>query len=611
MKRSILILLITVSLFRTSEISAQQGSLDITFGEGGKVKSKFSSIGNNYGTCTAIQKDGKLIVGGSSWLEGYEFTLIRYLTNGTIDSTFGTNGITVNTAFGNQSYGMSLKIQDDGRIILAGSAYDGFSRNSFAIARYTPNGQPDYSFGFASLVTTHYPDGYIANASPIVSLAIQNDGKYLLGGNLSYGSSIYFSLLRYNTNGQIDISFGSNGWAVTKFNSIHDTFDYGTTVLVQADNKILLTGYATQDFLYHFAIARYNTNGTPDSSFGINGQVLTNFNGKDAYAYSAVVQPDNKILLAGTVYNNSSGPGDFALARYQSNGKPDSSFGVKGLVTTPLDKSSSSSINGITLQPDGKILCGGWATGDFALVRYNTNGRFDSSFGVNGQVYTDFGTEYDFARAIALENDGKIILVGDDGGFNIQLARYNGENLVLPINLLSFTATKKDKEAILKWTTAPNSINTYFVVQRSLDGVHFINVGKVNASANGIYSFTDNLSALTYQPTSIYFRLQAFEANGEFTYSPIKNIGFNDHLGVAVFPNPVKANINMTISADRNEKAEIQIIDVQGKIVFQTQTDIVAGTHIHQINVSSLMSGTYFLRIITSKHSTELTFIKD
>ena len=256
-KRIVLPCFILLLLLVNFTAHAQPGSLDITFGTGGKVQTKPSTT-RNYGETVAIQKDGKIIVGGYSWQNGYQFTLVRYKTDGTVDSTFGTNGVTFNTYFGYQSFGQSVQILDDGRILLGGYAY-AYSKTSFALARFTPNGYPDYSFGFGGVVITPYPDDNYQRNDYGTSLAIQKDGKYLLGGYLTRAGSQYFNLVRYNTEGEVDTTFGVKGDVVTKFNTTYDTIDNATKVLIQADGKIILTGYASTNLIgYNFALARYN-----------------------------------------------------------------------------------------------------------------------------------------------------------------------------------------------------------------------------------------------------------------------------------------------------------------------------------------------------------------
>src|SRR5581483_5691264 len=176
------------------------------------------------------------------------------------------------------------------------------------------------------------------------------------------------------------------------------------------------------------------TPGALDASFGRGGRVVTNFGGTGDMARSVVVQPDGKLVAAGTT--NVSGATDFALARYNSDGRLDHSFGTGGKVVTDF-AGSYDSVGAVTLQADGKIVAGGWSVVDsianFALARYNSDGTLDAGFGTEGKVRTDFGGVSSQVFSIALQPDGKIVVAGYanvDGGADFALARYNSDGTV-------------------------------------------------------------------------------------------------------------------------------------------------------------------------------------
>ena len=165
---------------------------------------------------------------------------------------------------------------------------------------------------------------------------------------------------------------------------------------------------------YDFALVRYTSTGTLDESFGTQGKVTTDFSGRTEVAYALLLQPDSKIIAAGYMYNDVTFY-DFALARYDSNGQPDSSFGSGGKVTTDFFGGEDVA-NAVVLQANGKMVVAGYcgvsrAGYDFALTRYESNGTLDGSFGSGGRVHTDTSVD-DIANAMVLQADGRLVVAG-------------------------------------------------------------------------------------------------------------------------------------------------------------------------------------------------------
>ena len=220
--------------------------------------------------------------------------------------------------------------------------------------------------------------------------------------------------------GDLDPTFGVGGKVMTDFN--HST-DWANAVAIQPDGKFVVVGttYKQNDFSDEdFAVARYNTDGTLDSSFGSGGKVHTDFPGLAAVPSSVLLQPDAKILVAGGAYPLFTFLGNIEMVRYNSNGNLDRSFGDNGIVTTVLDAGSYA--NAVVQQSDGKIIVAGTlfvdvvigdqSDTDFVLVRYNRNGSLDTTFGNGGVVSTDFFGREDDAFSVLLQPDGKIVAVG-------------------------------------------------------------------------------------------------------------------------------------------------------------------------------------------------------
>ena len=314
-----------------------RGRLDSSFGRGGKVLTDFGSRKrvSGWANAVAIQADGKLVVAGSSGIiaDGpWRFALSRYTARGKLDPTFGSGG-KVLTRFGPVSdSAVAVAIQRDGKIVAAGS--DVRNHAVFALARYTPGGKLDPSFGSGGKVLTDL--GLWSDARAV---AIQADGKLVVAG---VGRLSDFAVARYAADGKLDPSFGSGGKVVTNFGFIGDcavdcseSEEGANAVAIQADGKLLVAGSSNARGEYgekvccitDFALVRYNADGSLDVSFGRGGKVLTHFVGGSGVA-GIGIQADGKIVAAG------GGAGYFALTRYTALGKLDSSFGSGGKVMT-------------------------------------------------------------------------------------------------------------------------------------------------------------------------------------------------------------------------------------------------------------------------------------
>jgi uncharacterized delta-60 repeat protein len=402
---------------------SQDGSLDNTFGVNGIVTTSFGS-GDNYANATAIQADGKIVLAGESFNSNGSpcFALTRYNTNGSLDNSFGNSGI-VTTSFGSgESYANDMAIQTDGKIVVAGESDNSTnsSQPRFTLTRYNTNGNLDNTFGTAGIVITSFVSEGFANA-----MAIQADGKILAtgeGGN----SANSIALTRYNINGSLDNTFGIGGIVTT----LIGTSCGGYAIDIQADGKIVVAGYGLlSNNQFCFALTRYNTNGSLDNTFGTAGIVTTIIGGAySSFAYALAIQADGKIVVAGdNAINNNQDV--IALTRYNINGSLDNTFGTGGIVTTLIGTSCRA--RALAIQADGKIVVAvGSNNHNFTLLRYNTNGSLDNTFGTAGIITTVIGI-VSAAADIAIQADGKIVAAGGSGssassnGGVFTVVRYN------------------------------------------------------------------------------------------------------------------------------------------------------------------------------------------
>jgi uncharacterized delta-60 repeat protein len=302
----------------------------------------------------------------------------------------------------------------------------------FALVRYNADGSLDTKFGTGGKVLTDFGGG-MDNATGVV---LQPNGEILVGGDAVTNGTWNFALARYNPNGTLDTTFGSSGMVTTDFAG---AADFANGLALQADGKILLAGSAQVGSYSDFALARYNPDGTLDSTFGSGGLVTTYFGspagGIDA-AEAVLVQADGKVIAVGRTFIASSNSWVFALARYTTAGALDTTFGSGGLVKTT--GSNAAQPFDAALQADGKIVAAGWGYGtfeDFALVRYNSDGTLDTGFGAGGTVLTDMKGQDDLAHGVAIQANGKIVAVGTvNDGLNMEfgVVRYNADGTLDP-----------------------------------------------------------------------------------------------------------------------------------------------------------------------------------
>ena len=358
-----------------------------------------------------------------------------------LDLTFHHDGKVI-TDFGADEGARDIAIQPDGKIIAAGGNVYG---TKSALARYNTDGSLDLSFGKGGKVIT--------SGSDASAVALQADGKIVTVGEINFkelpGDSSFrygFGAIRYNHDGSLDISFGQGGKVgIDSFFSGTRAGDKAVDVVIQPDGKIVIAGQTNDNYDYEdvqVALARLNSDGTLDTSFGGDGTVTTLFGASFSrvYANSVALQPDGKIVVGG-YYKYANGR-NVALARYHTDGRLDQSFDGDGRVVTILSPNTDSETYEtlpafVAIQPDGKILAAGTMELPpapdysrpnyvFALVRYKANGSLDETFGDAGKVNTDFSGGTDIVSDLALQADGKIVLAGQAGGLirGIGLARY-------------------------------------------------------------------------------------------------------------------------------------------------------------------------------------------
>ncbi len=387
--------------------------LDPNFGANGIATTTFGGVFDGTNQVT-LQTDGKIIVSGLH--QSSTPFVARYNSNGTVDTSFGTNGSIVPLA------GSRVAVQADGKILVGGS-----NQGSMTVARYTSNGAAlDTAFGTNGAVT--FPTGSDFDTFSLSDLIVQPDQKVVLVGTQAIGNFTNFVIVRLNTDGTPDETFVSNGFRILDyFDFPNNRFNAAKAVAIQSDGKIVMSGdMLDNDAHRQITLARLNTNGSLDTTaFGTNGKgtVITPLANFYQSRGALVLQSNGKIVMAGTIDNEITT--DLAMARFNSNGSLDTTFGGTGIVVTDFGSNERSS--DLVLQTDGKIIVVGKISGsdfsDILLVRYNSDGSLDDSFGVNGKIIKDIGGLPDSGNGLVLQPDGKIVLAGSSNGTAL-LARY-------------------------------------------------------------------------------------------------------------------------------------------------------------------------------------------
>ena len=616
------------------------GTIDSSFGQAGIV---ITPTYSTFISDLAIQPDGKIISAGSFQNSGYrDYAFARYNTDGTLDNTFGTDGIAIVAPSPNHDELNAIRIQPDGKIIAAGYEETIFAKPGFCLVRLNSNGTLDASFGNGGIVTTSID----SNSCRAKSVLVQNDGKILAAGTISNDAIQFrFLLTRYNPDGSLDISFGNDGIVIT-FND--NAFCYG--IAMQQDGKIIAIGELNEVFNDDAILVRYNTDGTLDNSFGNNGILITDLGGHESI-FDVIVQNDGKILVSGTA--GSVGDGDFLIMRYNSDGSFDNTFGSNGVVTYSYTTTSDDGIANITLQNDGKIIVTGntsWFGIAGVFLRYNSNGTMDSTFGTNG-IVTIPEENYSLGQ-VRLQNDGKILL---SGAYNFTVSRYYGGEKVISNYYLSWLdvrsnqsiyAQKLNNNGIPQWTQNGNlvsdkpnffttNLNThqllfngkdFFSVFEGNDGIYAQSISKdglLNWGNDAVYvsqqlapiqvvgsgnSGLESGAILTFSssgnPAGTGSNVYAKRINTDGTLGGIissisgDNLAPTDFVLYQNYPNPFNPSTKISWQSPVSSHQTIKIYDVLGKEIATLVDEYKpAGSYEIDFNASGLSSGIYFYRI--------------
>lgn len=492
--------------------------------------------------------------------------------SGTLDSLFGVNGKVQTNILGGSDYLNAMIIQPDQKIVVAGAAGTG-TNATITVARYMPDGSLDGDFGGSGIISIDYT-GTVDRAT---SIALQPDGKIVVGAETTSSGNTNFSVVRLLENGTPDAGFGTGGRAIIDFGV---NFEASNAVAVQPDGKIVLAGRVESATFSDFAVARFTDSGSPDEDFSEDGKVTTSLHDEDD-GQSLVLQPDGKIVVGG--YTAINATGDYAMVRYLEDGTLDKFFGVGGKVITDVDGEGRSDLAwALISDSDQKLVLAGFANftafplgSEIGVVRYSEDGEVDSTFADNGRFILKLG-EQTHIFTITQQPDGKYILGGDsdvDFGAKWIVARLLNEGVLDP-----------------NFGDGGKTLIDFNGSGRNLTSLDLQQDGKIVAA--GIDNQTSPDFALARLKNDLVIGTKDLE---EFT-------------GIDLFPNPANHGIYIH-SESILEDISLQIMDVKGDMML-AKTGIHLSPYGVNLDVSYLPQGIYFVRMENKEGRATLPFTK-
>ena len=362
----------------------------------------------------ALDPDGNIVLAGSAG--SARTALARITPSGSLDGTFGIGGLALNDLSVNLGDTLRAIVRmQDGRYVGCGTFFSAGTATDFVVARFMADGSLDTTFDGVGYAVTSFlqsgPGGSLFDQCN--ALALQSDGKIVSAGFTAEAGPNHVALTRHTASGALDASFGSGGKVDISAAFGASSNSEARALAIQPDGKLLVAGYASGPGNFEFLVIRLNVDGTPDTSFGSdsNGIVRTPVGNGEDIANAMVLQPDGKIVLAGSALA-ADGRRDFALARYTGAGVLDATFGSGGLVTTPVGPGDDIAY-ALVRMPWGRLVAAGSArvsTGgpgtDIALAAYNANGTLDHYFGDGGTRMLDVSAFDDIAYGLTADISG-------------------------------------------------------------------------------------------------------------------------------------------------------------------------------------------------------------
>ena len=609
---------ILILLFLCTYVNAQIGSPDGSFNSNGYVINPLSATDDDYGNSIAVQSDGKVLVAvyhPEEW-----FKVVRYRIDGAIDNTFGAGGVVtirqnpIKTA---GSYAVAL--QSDGKIIVGGYTWTD-DNNDFALVRLKTDGVVDSTFGTDGWVYTPvspitvYPFG----DDKIRKIKVLSDNSIIAAGYAYNGIDNDFALAKYDVNGALVTTFGTNGKIVLDVNNDDFITDLGIT----GTGNIAVVGNSNTSTNTDISVAQFTAAGVPDPAFNGGNVVTTGLTG-NYEAYGLAVQSNNYLVITGLTPPTSAK--DVYVARITTTGAFDTNFGGTGEITINYAGGiSNDEGRSIAVQSDGRIIIAGItdaitppSTYDVLLIRLNSDGSLDTGFGANGKAVNSVSANDDYVYGVTLYGP-RIYVTGathysGTGTKDFYLASFENDFNTLPIVLSDFYAQKLTSAVSLKWQTSSEENVKRFVIERSSDGKNYKSIGQVAAVGNSTtkqsYYYTDNSPLM---PATNFYRLLMQDADGNYKYSKILTVKYTGELSldIQLSPNPTSGMLNIQLPDGLKGTISLQVFDLNGRVIKRQNFASDGNALSTSIDVSGLQSGVYIIKAQSGSNSLTNRFIK-
>jgi uncharacterized delta-60 repeat protein len=509
--------------------------------------------------------DRELCVKGNHGYEANTSGIICKALGDDRDTTFGIAGLVTTDFTLSDDVILSITLQPDGKIIATGASTDLSLRSAFAIARYNVDGSLDQSFGTDGKVTT-----YLGPGSDIPYAVILQPDRKILAAGTSFregnpgGLDYDFAVVRYGPDGTLDTSFSHDGIQLISFSTSKDV---ARSMALQPDGKILLAGLGHESLYQYLSVVRLNSNGSIDSTFSSDGKIES-YDGWST-ANMIWVQPDDKILVSGTLQDANNVFHEF-LARYNPDGSPDTSFSSDGIDTTAFRITAASFPDGGKIVSSGSLDNGN--DEDMAIARFNPDGTLDGSFGANGISVIPIPGSNETIKYQLIQFDDKIILTGRsivDTLSYVICAQYNPDGSL-------DTGFNQNGVMILN---SDNSWSNY-----EMEDVRLQPNGKILAAGRSFNGTDWDFKLIRY--------LTSLEL-GTVEFAESKN-------SLWIYPNPITSGAMMEYTLKSRETINIQLSDLQGKTIktFINNQNQEAGTHQQMIAFpDELAPGFYFITL--------------
>lgn len=481
-------LLMALFVVLSFEITAQNtpGDLDLSFNGTGKViqDNGFMDLCQD----VKITANGRIVTVGTTYDAAYaaDLQVSCFLADGTPDPGFGTNGI-FRYHLGYETGGYACHLFGDGTMLAAGISMDNLGGFEMILLKLNGNGVPDSSFGVAGVARYDYGAG----EDMAFGLAVQDDGRIILAGTIRNDQyRLAPALVRFNSNGSLDSTFGVNGLAVVPVTEEDNDF---SAVQLQPDGKIVAAGHISNGLSwFSLLVARFDTNGVADPTFGTGGIVNMNLNNVDDEFFDLRIMAGGDIIATGFTTTQTDLNYHLLVARFGPAGTLVQAFGNNGLVI-----SGETSYNvgyAMEVLPDGKIVITGSSgekapsDSDWGIWKLNSDGSFDQTFGSGGRVTTDGGGQFDEALGITFQEDGRLLAAGKfriNDNIDFGVARY--------LNNLTVSVPEKPGEQLVQIVPDPAVRGDMVKVNMHLSEKQLVTVQLMNVAGEVVVSETSGI----------------------------------------------------------------------------------------------------------------------